>query len=311
MRTKYNYEGLIKSYLANEISSNDFVKTYFDSLKAEWNELDEKTYERLIYLFNAANAYTDKPNLLRQNSSQYITESQLREAAVKTLDALREQEEKGEKKAEDFKAPLPFDQAVTMIEYECLIGKYIRREIDTEQFTGSFLYASCMFHKFPISEELANVLTALYDAVDNLVADSALGVPPMEDDITEEQLHEVAEKTFFKIKEFYFADKLYERKSAILRQLFIKIMKVFLSLLLFLFFLCHAIVSFTETIYFIYYAGEILRALNSFVLFLAFIVLSGLFSQPIHPKSFEIVEIKRLFFSLILPKPRIEAFENA
>lgn len=311
MLTKYNYKNLIESYLANEISSNDFIKMYFDSLKAEWNELDEKTYEILIYLFNDANAYTDNPNLLRKNSSQYITEPQLRESAVKTLDELGELKEKTEEGVRDSKPSFPFHQTITMVEYECLIRKYIRREIDTEEFAGALRYASCMLEKFPINDNPVHVLKDLWEAEDNLVADPSLRVPHFEDDITEEQLREIAEKTYSRIKELYFADKLYERKSAILRQLLTKIIKAFFSVILFLFFLFHAITSFTETIKLIYYAGDILGALNSFILFLAFIVLGGFFAKQIHPKSFEVVEIKRLFFSLILPKPRIEAFENA
>jgi hypothetical protein len=216
-----------------------------------------------------------------------------------------------EEKSEESKQPFPFHQTITMVEYERLIRKYIRREIDTEEFAGAIRYAACMLEKFPINDQPVHVLEALWDAEDNLVVNPSLGIPSPEDDVTEDQLREIAEETYFSIKDLYFAGKLYEPKSAILKQLSIKIIKVFFSLILFLFFLYHGVENFTETVHLLYYTGDILSALNSFILFLAFAVLSFFFGKSIYPKSFEVVEIKRLFFALILPKPRIEAFEDA
>lgn len=310
MQTVYDYEGLIESYLAGKIENTDFIKIYFDNLKAEWDSLDDKTYKLLEHLFSEANNYTDNPDLLRLKPDQFIDEKRLCESAEKTLHALQALKEKNQEISEDNDTPLPFHQTITMVEYECLLGKFIRQEIDAEQFAGGFRYACCMLNKFPISDELHAALKPLYDAEDNLVTNPSLCLPT-EDDVNEDQLRDVAEETYFKIRRLYFAGKLYERKSVVLKHLLIKVSKAIFGLSLCLFFFYHSMTSFSETVGLLYYSGDIFGALNSFILFFAFLGLSGLFTKSIHPKSFEIVEIKLLFFALLLPKPTIEAFGDA
>lgn len=205
----------------------------------------------------------------------------------------------------------PFYQTITMVEYERLIGKYIKREIDTEEFVGGLRYASCMLEKFPISNELFNVLKILWDAEDNLVADSSLAIPATEDDVTEDQLREIAQNTYFKIKELYFTNKLYEIKYIIIKKLLSKIFWIIFLSCLFTFFCIHAAINFGFLLQSFVFLEGIFQCLNRFVLLCTFFALSGIIGKILIPSSYEMREIKRLFLALILSRPRIEAFENA
>ena len=89
INTKYDYISLLKNFINGDMPAMEFVIAYIDNLKTEWDELDEKTYEILEYMFFETNDYTDDKDLLNTHSTQYITEDRLRKSAKKTLQELQ------------------------------------------------------------------------------------------------------------------------------------------------------------------------------------------------------------------------------
>lgn len=86
------YLGLIKEFVAGNLSVRYFQDLYFDVFKQERRELTEDVYEWLDNLFCELDAYTDDEDFARDNPKYCIDEKRLREIALKTMIALKQYE---------------------------------------------------------------------------------------------------------------------------------------------------------------------------------------------------------------------------
>lgn len=83
-------ENLIKDFLANEISIQQFESDYiFCYTQDQEDFLSENLFEIFDWLFFQVDAYTDLPLEPGDDPDHFINESQLREAAAKTLEKLQ------------------------------------------------------------------------------------------------------------------------------------------------------------------------------------------------------------------------------
>jgi hypothetical protein len=87
------YARIINEFLRAEITVDDFCAVYMKSFLSEKNDIADEVFDVLDYMFCEANAYTPDQQLLKESPQDHITETQLRQAARKTLQMLREIED--------------------------------------------------------------------------------------------------------------------------------------------------------------------------------------------------------------------------
>lgn len=88
MTENQSYISLIDSFLKSHVSITDFERDYLDLFHNTANDLGKDVYEIIEPLFYAVSDFTQDETLLEQGDF-YIDETQLREAAAKTLEQLR------------------------------------------------------------------------------------------------------------------------------------------------------------------------------------------------------------------------------
>jgi len=76
------YINLMRSFVENRITVNEFERSYLSMFKADTNSWTEAEYENLNNLFSEVDAFCADPELRDEND---IDEDQLREAAKMTL----------------------------------------------------------------------------------------------------------------------------------------------------------------------------------------------------------------------------------
>lgn len=89
-----DYLALIKRFLANELSIEEFQTIYFDNFKNETRAMSEPLYLLLNGVFLDLDAYTDDAYLLAKDSFRYIDKKTLLERLAGAVEQLERLEDK-------------------------------------------------------------------------------------------------------------------------------------------------------------------------------------------------------------------------